>query len=453
MKDVSKLIAEGNTEESQENTDDVTCPGHQKNATVNDHVFLELYNKIKSSISSILSLDDKFEFKQSVDNFVGVVLKDDFEKQSERAKSIQENDSGTFTPLNLPDDDLRSKLPLLARLHLPLTPYFISALLNEIIKISEIYPQANLLTMKRFDGSTTTLVPIPNSKNVDSFTRNVLRKKWVDKIPESIFPNDKSVAVEWLLYELGKKYEDEFVVTSKKLGYPLVTKQMNEIAAAAMWQESNVSTRSQRIILRHMKNEFGTRLVVPEYKISKLGQNFVEPNCASFIMQRKQIHYWTKSIPDILVTCLKRKLDLLAIDSSESIDSFESVDLVIGGDHGQGKFRSVMKVILRNRYGKNVNHFCIKVNHIDCEKDTYEVLKKSIAAPLNADIKSINESKHIQVLTDIITKAVCLFIGTEDQVDMSQYIIKKSVPVRIIMCGDLAFFATVLVKVNMSGKW
>ena len=154
-----------------------------------------------------------------------------------------------------------------------------------------------------------------------------------------------------------------------------------------------------------------------------------------------------------MLTCLKRKLDLLAIDSSESIDSFESVDLVIGGDHGQGKFRSVMKVILRNRYGKNVNHFCIKVNHIDCEKDIYEVLKKSIAAPLNADIKFINESKHIQVLTDIITKEVSLFIGTEDQVDMSQYIIKKSVPVRILMCGDLAFFAAVLGKVNMPGKW
>ena len=149
MKDLSKLIAEGNTEESQENTDDVTCPGHQKDATVNDHVYFELYNKIKSSISSILSLDDKFEFKQSVDNFVGVVLKDDFEKQSQRAKSIQGNDSDTFTPLNFPDDDFRSKLPLLARLHLPLTPYFISTLLNEIIKLSETYLKDNLLTMKK----------------------------------------------------------------------------------------------------------------------------------------------------------------------------------------------------------------------------------------------------------------------------------------------------------------
>ena len=31
-----------------------------------------------------------------------------------------------------------------------------------------------------------------------------------------------------------------------------------------LWQESNVSIRSQRVILRHMANEFGRRLVVPE---------------------------------------------------------------------------------------------------------------------------------------------------------------------------------------------
>ena len=71
-----------------------------------------------------------------------------------------------------------------------------------------------------------------------------------------------------MLYEFGKKYEDEFVAVSKKLGYPLISKKMNEIAAAAMWQGSNVSTCSQRIILRHLAHEFGVRLVVPEYKIS-----------------------------------------------------------------------------------------------------------------------------------------------------------------------------------------
>ena len=73
--------------------------------------------------------------------------------------------------------------------------------------------------------------------------------------------------------------EDEFVATARKLGYPILAHKMTATAAAAMWQESNVSIRSQRIILRHMANKFGKRLVVPEKYIYKLGENFVKPNC------------------------------------------------------------------------------------------------------------------------------------------------------------------------------
>ena len=83
--------------------------------------------------------------------------------------------------------------------------------------------------------------------------------------------------------ELGKKYEDEFVAIARKLGYPILTHKMTATAAAAMWQESNISIRSQRIILRHMTNEFGKRLVVPESYIYKLDEIFVEPNCKSFV--------------------------------------------------------------------------------------------------------------------------------------------------------------------------
>ena len=148
----------------------------------------------------------------------------------------------------------------------------------------------------------------------------------------------------------------------------------------------------------------------------------------------------------MLTTYLKPKLDTI------TIDSVESLDLVIGGDHGQGKFRSVMKIILRNQDLKNVNQFCIKIDHIDCEKDTYEVLRDSITSPLNTDITTINEAGYIRVLKNLITEEDTLLIGKQDQVDTNQYSIRKSLPVRILMCGDLAFFAAVLGKVNMSGK-
>ena len=48
---------------------------------------------------------------------------------------------------------------------------------------------------------------------------------------------------------------------------------MDNITAAEMWQESNNSKKPQRIVLRYLSNFFGSRLVVPEYCIDKLGQN------------------------------------------------------------------------------------------------------------------------------------------------------------------------------------
>ena len=76
------------------------------------------------------------------------------------------------------------------------------------------------------------------------------------------------------MYYLGNKNEDVFVTTAIKLGYPMLTKKMDNITAATMWQESKISLTSQRIILRYLSNLFGSRLVVPEHCIDKLGQTY-----------------------------------------------------------------------------------------------------------------------------------------------------------------------------------
>ena len=94
--------------------------------------------------------------------------------------------------------------------------------------------------------------------------------------------NDSKTCTSWLMHYLGSKNEDEFFSTAVKLGYPILTKKMDNINAAAMWQEFNISKKSQRIILRYLSNCFGTRLVVPEYCIDKLVQNHVPPKCDFF---------------------------------------------------------------------------------------------------------------------------------------------------------------------------
>ena len=94
--------------------------------------------------------------------------------------------------------------------------------------------------------------------------------------------NDRKPWSSWLMNYLGSKHEDEYISTALKLSYPMLTKKMNNVTAAAMWQESNVSKKSKRIVLRYLSNFFGRRLVIPEYSIDKLRQHNVPPQCDFF---------------------------------------------------------------------------------------------------------------------------------------------------------------------------
>ena len=108
--------------------------------------------------------------------------------------------------------------------------------------------------------------------------------------------NDKETCSSWLMYYLGNRNEYEFATTAVKLGYPMLTKKMDNITAATMWQESNISLTSQIIILIYLSNCFGSRLVVLEYCIDKLGQNYVISQCDFFISDDKKTYFWTNPI-------------------------------------------------------------------------------------------------------------------------------------------------------------
>ena len=98
-----------------------------------------------------------------------------------------------------------------------------------------------------------------------------------------------------------------------------------------------------------------------------------------------------------------------------------------------------MKIILRNASEKKFDSFCVKIGHIDCDKDTYHVLKNSVTKPLNDDIKAITASGSVQFITDLTTKDKSIVFDTVDEIDKEKFSIQKSVPIRILMCGDLAF--------------
>ena len=187
-------------------------------------------------------------------------------------------------------------------------------------------------------------------------------------------------------------------MTAVKLGYSMLIKKMDNVTAAAMWQESNISLTSQRIILRYLSNFFGSRLVAPEHCIDKLGQNYVISQCGFLFQMIKKTHFWTKPISKILIISLERLYCQDCSDFSQS-KSISTIDMVFGGDHDQGKMRCVTKFISRDSGGNKVLSYVVKNTHIDCDHDTYDVLNKSIVKPINEDMKLLmNKDMFVYLL-------------------------------------------------------
>ena len=181
-------------------------------------------------------------------------------------------------------------------------------------------------------------------KNKESVVNNVRQHlSWLHQLPSLVVAEcvDPWVGASWILQHLALNYKDEFVHVCKKMGYPIFSKKMDAATACAMWQEANSSKKSQRTILRYLAAEFGGRLVVPESQVDAFGQDHVPPDTGSFEdpMTRKMIHYWTKPIAQLLEVSMSTYIKENNIATNEgTLSSLKSMDMVLGGDHGQGIF-------------------------------------------------------------------------------------------------------------------
>ena len=74
-------------------------------------------------------------------------------------------------------------------------------------------------------------------------------------------------------------------------------------------------------------------------------------NAIFLFFNGKKIHFWTKYITKFLTTSQEILFCQKISNESES-NAISTVDIVVGGDHDQGKFQSVCKFILRDVNGK-----------------------------------------------------------------------------------------------------
>ncbi len=343
----------------------------------------------------------------------------------------------------------KSSYPILTDIGIPLSRTFLSALLRELVMLDKADSEAGVLSYSKHRGTTCRLLSIPKSSTEYRFRRNA--KHWLKPLfSDCTDCRDDSKAALWAMKAIASEYEVEFIQAAEDCGYPILTRKMDEATAAAMWYESNTLKRNSRIISQYLLQAYGMRFTLPESTIEeKLGADHLVPDCGMWTNNGETIHYWTKPIDGVVIKTLARKCKHSLVEMKK----VASVDIVVGGDHRQGKFRAMIKIILRYVDVELKNKMIvIKVGHIEAKKDTYEILKNTVTPEMNDAIKRIKQGGNVlRIFENAETGEIELTFSNDVLLNEASGC-KWAMPVRVFLSGDLAFFATVLGEVNSSGS-
>ena len=371
------------------------------------------------------------------------------------------------------------KVPGLTHLGIPLHKNVLRVMVRELTVLSNQFPKEGILNYSDYKGVEHALVQVPVCNTKESFIRSNQRGKFIDRLPSTICGGknakvNEDIVAEWILNRLGKRHELSFIRTANDLGYNVGSKlKMEDNTAFAMWDESNSNSKSQRVILRYMRGSFGKKIKIPvtttedsekvmKHNIGKYKP--VPPVSNMVVVDGEEMYFWNKP----LIPSLSSGLSFRLFSNNTNDKGIDNVDLVLGGDHGQRKFRMLMKVIMRKEDMTKIDEFIIKIAHIDCKHETYHSLRSTITPTINCDL---NELKGKKVLvfrmehegkfkyTCQVSKGISEdtpaphFICPITQTPLPEFEYVRQCNIRIVVTGDLAFYAAVLGKVNGAGHW
>ena len=191
---------------------------------------------------------------------------------------------------------------------------------------------------------------------------------------------------------------------------------------------------------------------------------FVKPTSIEFKDGgRRKRPSWCAPIDKLLKWKTDQKLEANAIDHAH----LDKAHVILVGDQGQGAFRMMATLLLitkpRRRDGRR--HAGVNMHlgtmlaleadglcgHIQCKKDTHQVLKDTIASPVNDSPLKIKEAKRITTCREQGGKQnLKLHWGN---LHTQQGDVLAMAAVELFMVGDLAFHSLMLGKESMAPHW
>ena len=122
---------------------------------------------------------------------------------------------------------------------------------------------------------------------------------------------------------------------------------MLAVEISSMTSDIGLNISQLRILLRILHNELGTKIFEPKNIMKSLSGDMILPNFGEYKYyhetrsKHEHILFW------ICDTVAVFKKDTQLIIDSGDIDSsdIDRIDIVIGGDHGQGEIRFPMNIL------------------------------------------------------------------------------------------------------------
>jgi len=362
--------------------------------------------------------------------------------------------------------------PCLRKYNIPMSVPAITEVATAIYNLSEFVPEVlHLPKQSGSKGCSKRLVAVVPSTDKKRLYYNT--KQWMEKIisasvVESADDETSSLDTHTIiktfvrvLHTIDAIAVEDAADDLSTTGSPRWKLKLDPQLQQSMFYEASLTLLQVRVIKKYLCYS-NLDVLQPESVMKELQvKDFVKPIPIEFREgkgNRRRVA-WTVPIIDLLSynagTALKAK--------SFDYRNLKFAHVILVGNHGQGAFRMMATLLLITRQQRRTRRSTVNkyigaelaletdghCAYVQCQKDTYEVIKNTIAAPIAADLLSIRNRGRVTIYK-APDESVNLCFGN---IHTTQGVELASAPVELFMVGDLAFYSLVLGKESMAGHW
>ena len=336
-----------------------------------------------------------------------------------------------------------------------------------LLNLAEDVPE--VLQLQKHGGSKgygKRLVAIVPSMDASRLYYNA--KRWMEEIVNFATADEADMSsydtVQVLVRVLCSLDADAFnAVASAMPQLDHAKVKLNAELQQAMMFDVHVNFSQMRTIKKYLCHANIDMLQPESVMRGLLVEDFIKPIPIEFREgkgKRRRV-CWSIPIDELLVFNTNKHLEANTFDH----DKLTRAHVILVGDHDQGAFRMMATLLLITRPGRRRRpnspvNCCVETKlalevdglcaYIQCLKDTYQILKETIATPINDALRRIKLAGKVTIYRDTLDKnktKIC-FGNTH-----THNVVLGYAEVDIFVTGDLAFYSMVLGKESMAGHW